>query len=205
MKKSFSPSSIFWILGGLVLLLAFGRLFISFPAKKLPVLGQSGEFNLTERSGKKVTLRDLSGKVWIGDFIFTRCAGICPLMSGHMRRLQEALKGSQDLRFVSFSVDPEYDTPEKLSAYAQKFGADPEKWLFLTGDKKELFELSLKHFHLGVGDAPPEERTDPDQVVTHSTRFVLVDREGFIRGYYDSAQVKNMDKLVLDAKRLLKE
>ncbi len=203
MKKQFSVSSIFWALGGLVLLLAFARFFI--PAKSLPVLGSSGNFDLTERSGKKITLEDLRGKVWIGDFIFTRCAGICPIMSGHMKRLQEELKNEKELRFVSFSVDPEHDTPEKLAEYAKRYNADPEKWFFLTGDKNAIFELSLKHFYLGVGDAPLEERPAPDQVVTHSSRFVLVDRQGRIRGYYDSAQPENMEKLAKDARRLLKE
>lgn len=203
--RKIAVSSIFGILGGLVLLFALGRAILHHPEKKLPFLGQAGAFELTEKSGKKVTLGDLNGKIWIGDFIFTRCMGICPIMSNHMKRIQEELKDQSGVRFVSFSVDPEHDTPEKLTEYAKRFNADPEKWLFLTGDKKTIFDLSLQHFHLGVGEVPEEERPSPDQFVSHSSRFVLVDRQGGIRGYYDSAETGSVDQLIRDARKLAKE
>ena len=200
-----SVSSIFWLLGAAVLVLAFFRCLHPAPKKPLPVLGQAGAFELTEKSGAKVRLEDLAGKVWIADFVFTRCAGICPLMSGHMKKLQEQLKDAEGMRFVSFSVDPDYDTPEKLSEYAARFKADPSKWLFLTGSKEIIFRLSQQHFHLGVSDVPEADRPAPDQGVTHSSRFVLVDKRGGIRGYYDSAQPETLKNLAADARGLLKE
>ena len=194
-----------WLAGFFVLLLAFGKLV--FPKvfnnlKPLPALGQVQDFHLTDRSGKEISLEDLKGRPWVASFIFTRCAGICPMMSGHMRRLQDSLK-KEDVRFVSFSVDPEYDTVDRLKEYAKRFQADPEKWFFLTGDKKVIFNLSLKSFYLGVGDVAPGEQAAPDQVVTHSSRFALVDARGMIRGYYDGDKPESLDGLLGDIKSLL--
>jgi protein SCO1 len=172
---------------------------------QLPVLGEVAGFEFTERNGEKKTLADLRGKVWIADFIFTRCAGICPLMSGKMAKIQKELKASPGIRFVSFSVDPEYDTPEVLKRYAERYQADAERWFFLTGDKKQIFDLSLQHFRLGVGDIPEEDREALDQAVQHSSKFVLVDGEGKIRGYYSSEDEASLVKLAADAKELATE
>lgn len=170
----------------------------------LPVYGTVEDFSLTERSGKKVTLADLKGRVWIADFIFTRCGGICPMMSAKMRTLQEHFKNQPGIRFVSFSVDPERDTPQVLTKYATHFNADTGKWLFLTGDKEQLFNLSEQHFHLGVSDIPLAEREAPDQSVNHSSKFALVDGQGKIRGYYASEEEASLGQLQKDAERLLK-
>jgi len=172
-------------------------------SKNLPVYGTIPDFRLTERNGTTVTLKDLQGKIWVADFIFTRCSGICPMMSSHMKLLQSELR-VPDIAFVSFSVDPEYDTPAILENYAKRFHADPEKWLFLTGDKIKLHELSQQHFHLGVSDIPEAERTAPDQTVEHSSKFVLVDKAGQIRGYYGSEEPNFQEHLVKDMKILEK-
>lgn len=183
-----------------ILFLSQGR---PLTKKPLPVYGQVVEFSLTERSGRIVTLGDLKGKTWIADFIFTRCAGICPMMSSKMLRLQQMLQNRPDIRLVSFSVDPARDTPEVLETYAKRFQADPERWLFLTGDKAQIFKLSEQHFHLGVADIPESERQDDlDQSVSHSSKFALVDPEGQIRGYYASEDESAMQQLVRDAKEL---
>lgn len=196
--------SFLWLAGFFVLLLAFGKMILPKFFKNihpLPVLGQVADFRLTERSGKEISLQDLKGKPWIADFIFTRCAGICPMMSGHMRKLQDSLK-KNDIRFVSFSVDPEYDNVERLKEYAARFQADPEKWFFLTGDKKVIFNLSLKSFYLGVGDVAPGEEAAPDQVVTHSSRFALVDADGAVRGYYDGDKPEALESLLRDIRKI---
>lgn len=194
----------FWFLILFVLttlaLIAAGTLH--WKPRELPVYGEIRDFRLTERSGRTVTQQDLDGKIWIADFIFTRCGGICPMMSAKMRAVQEKLKHYPDVRFVSFSVDPEYDTPEVLTKYAQHFSADPQKWLFLTGDKQQLFNLSSQHFHLGVGEIPPAEREAPDQSVDHSSKFALVDAEGKIRGYYASEDAGFLDQLARDVNHL---
>ncbi len=169
--------------------------------ESLPVYSEIGSFELTERSGAAMSNRDLLGKVWIADFIFTRCGGPCPLMSANMKNLETALTG-QNIKLVSFTVDPEYDTPERLTVYASRFGSGAESWLFLTGEKKTIHDLSRQHFLLGVTEIPEEERQDSEDAIMHSTRFVLVDKEGRIRGYYESTESGALEKLVRDAKAL---
>lgn len=177
----------------------------SVSAPSLPVYGTVPDVVLTERSGKPMNLADLRGKVWIADFIFTHCAGPCPLMSGYMRTIQERVQSHPDIQLVSFSVDPDRDTPEVLSEYAKKYDASPTQWLFLTGDKQQIFKLTQESFHLGVADVVPEERQNENQVVSHSTKFVLVDKQGQIRGYYDSENPSSIQQLINDAVLLTTE
>lgn len=118
-------------------------------------------FTLIERSGRKVTLADLSGKVWIADFIWTRCPDACPLLSAVMAQLQAEFHDERDLRLVSISVDPEFDTPAVLTSYAAKFHADPDRWLFLTGEKETIYRLVLEGFRLLVLD-PADVKTSHD-------------------------------------------
>ncbi len=165
----------------------------------LPVFGKVPDFSLIQSNGKKMTKADLEGKIWIADFIFTRCAGVCPLMSSKMRQLAKELETETDIRFVSFSVDPAYDTPEILAKYAARFEAPEGRWFFLTGDQEQIFRLSNQHFHLGASEVPPEEREAMDQTVRHSAKFVLVDGQGQIRGYYDSEEQNFGQKIVKDA------
>ena len=155
------------------------------------------EFSLVERSGKTVTRHDLAGKVWVADFIFTNCGGTCPMMSEEMRKLQDVLP--PEIHMVSFTVDPSRDTAEVLAKYAQKFGADENRWWFLTGERQALYDLSIKGFKLALEDTGGT-RTEP---ITHSTRFALVDRQGMIRGYYGGTEDEELKRLSADAKKLL--
>jgi protein SCO1/2 len=155
------------------------------------------DFTLTERSRRSVTRQDLEGQVWIADFIFTRCAGICPVMSSNMQKLQERLPG--EVRLVSFSVDPSNDTPEVLTEYAKRYKADADRWLFLTGDPATMQKLSVDGFKLALD---PTGGTEAEPI-THSSRFVLVDRKGHIRGYYGTEEADALDRLIADAKKLL--
>jgi cytochrome oxidase Cu insertion factor (SCO1/SenC/PrrC family) len=147
------------------------------------------DFKLTERSGKTMDRDDLKGKVWIASFVFTRCSGPCPQITGTMAELQKELANFPDLRLVTFTVDPERDTPQALRDYANRFGADPERWLFLTGDKAKIHELSEKGFLLGVGEVQGSART-PGNEFDHSTRLTLVDRQGRIRGYFNGRNLQ---------------
>ena len=155
------------------------------------------DFTLTERSNRRVTRQDLAGKVWVADFIFTRCAGICLTMSANMQKLQDRLPA--EVRLVSFSVDPINDTPEVLTEYAKRYNADPERWLFLTGDPEGVQNLSIDGFKLALD---PSSGTEAEPI-THSSRFALVDRDGHIRGYYGTEDADALDRLVADAKSLL--
>ncbi len=171
----------------------------------LPVMFSVPEFALTERSKEEVTLADLDGKVWIADFFFTSCAGPCALMSANMAKLQEQLADAGDLRFVSITVDPKRDTPEELRKYASKFKADRGRWLFLTGKREAIYDLCAeKGFRLA---APKTDAaaTDDGHLIVHSTRFVLVDRAGQIRGYYDGTDDDDVKRIAADARRLIEE
>lgn len=164
------------------------------PTPALPVIAHIPDFSLTERSGRTVTRGDLQGRVWVADFIFTNCAGPCPLMSQRMARLQKLIADQPSVRLVSVSVDPDRDTPSALAAYAGKFGADPDRWLFLTGEKQAIHEMIAKGFLLAVDDGF-DVQSGERGIITHSTKFVLVDRQGRIRGYYDGADPSTPEQL----------
>ena len=162
----------------------------------VPVYSTVPDFTLTERSDRTITRKDLAGKIWVADFIFTHCAGICPTMSANMEKLQARLP--KDVRLVSFSVDPQNDTPAVLTEYARRYNADPERWLFLTGDPQVMQKLSIEGFKLAMD---PTSGTEIEPI-THSSRFALVDREGRIRGYYGMEDADSLDRIVADAGRL---
>jgi protein SCO1/2 len=155
------------------------------------------DFSLTDQTGATVTLADLKKSVWVADFIFTNCAGTCPMMTSAMRKLQTALP--EGVRMVSITVDPSRDTPKVLATYAAEHGAARDRWLFLTGDKQALYDLCIKGFKLALDDSSGSVA----EPITHSTRFVLVDKQGNIRGYYSGTEDEALKRLVEDAKTLL--
>ena len=162
----------------------------------LPELGSVPAFDLTREDGKPFNSgSQLQGQVWIADFIFTNCPGPCPRMTQHMKRVQDQTAGIDHLKLVSFTVDPERDSPEVLAAYGKRFGAEPGRWYFLTGTREALHHLSREVFKLG--DVAPD--------LEHSTRFVLVDKKSRIRGYYSTTEPSFIAKLLNDAKALVKE
>jgi protein SCO1 len=152
------------------------------------------DFALTERSGDSVRRADLLGKTWVAAFIFTRCAGPCTQVSGAMAHLQHDLAGVDGVVLVSFTVDPDYDRPEVLRAYAKRFLADPIRWLFLTGNQEEIYRLAHDSFHLGV-EKNQEPNVQPGFQVVHSTRLALVDPAGRIRGYFDGTDPADVPRL----------
>jgi len=162
-----------------------------------PRMGALPDFRLTEPSGRPLSLADLRGRPWVADFIFTRCGGACPAMTARMARLRRDL--STDVAFVSFTVDPAHDTPEVMARYAATFRAD-ESWHFLTGPQKDLYDLSVGGFKLAAMEVPAaEQAVGGDGPFLHSSKFVLVDAEGVIRGYYDSTDEQAMRALLADA------
>ncbi len=183
-----------FLLGGIVLTRA---VFSPPPSAPPLVYGIVPAFSLTDQQGRALTSADLHGRVWIADFIFTSCAGQCLLMSDQMTGLQRTFHNENGIRFVSFSVDPEHDTPEILSAYAQRHGADA-RWHLVTGDRAAMTALCRDGFRLALG-----EGVSPREPIAHSVRLVLVDRADRIRGYYDAAEASAMAHLREDARRLL--
>jgi protein SCO1 len=163
----------------------------------VPAFEMTGVTTLGERPLRQ---KDLLGHPWIADFIFTSCGGPCPIMSGKMAALQRVLP--PDVRLVSFTVDPDHDTPAVLKDYAGRFHADPTRWTFARGDKEMLYKLVSQGFRLSVAErhgAPPETR------IMHNTHFVLVDSRGVVRGFYDSHVDSFMENLRRDVNRLISE
>ena len=137
------------------------------------------DFALTERNGETITKDDMLGKVWVASFIFTNCAGPCPKVTATMARLQKELDlaNQPNLRFVTFTIDPKRDTPTVLQEYAKHFQADPERWLFLTGDEKTIHELSVEGFKL-LSERSPQPNPPLGQEFDHSTKLCVVDKNG---------------------------
>ena len=159
-----------------------------------------GSFRLIERSGRPVTEADLADRVWVADFIFTRCKMSCPRITTVMKGLQDRLAGT-GVRLVSLSVDPEHDTPPVLTRYAETFRADPDRWWFLTGPEEEVFDLILNRFHISVAKTDEAGRAEGAEAVAHSNRLVLVDRGNMVVGVFDSDDKEALDKLVASARR----
>jgi len=186
------------------------------PLEGLQVFGTVPPFSLVERSGERVTREDLMGEVWIVNFIYTHCPDTCPLQTANMALLQRDLEDVRNLRLVSITVDPERDIPPVLKEYADRYKADPNRWLFLTGEKDAIYRLAQEGFRLSVVD--PEQRADrplfapalvfahhgeTEKQFIHSSRFVLVDRQAQIRGYYQSTDDDALQRLRRDVRILL--
>ena len=160
----------------------------------LPVYNTVPQFTLTDQSGAAFDSSNLDKHIWVADFMFTSCPGPCPRMSSQMRQVQTALAYA-DVKILSFTIDPEHDTPQVLTDYAVRYAARPDIWHFLTGSVATLQHLDRDVFQLG----------DIDGTLQHSTRFILVDRKSRIRGFYQTSQPNEVPRLIADAKSLLRE
>jgi protein SCO1/2 len=178
-----APLSLALLLGGCV------------KPRDLPVFGEVPEFQLTAQTGQPFDSKLLDGRVWVADFIFTTCTGPCPMMTTHMRQIQNSTLETPDVMLVSITVDPAHDTPPVLTAYARHFQQDPARWYFLTGEAERLNDLGVHAFKLNSVDGS----------LTHSTRFVLVDRRRRIRGFYTTGEDAFMPQLMHDIRQLEKE
>ena len=161
--------------------------------------GKVPAFQLTNQDGRPFGSADVQGKIWIADFIYTLCPGPCPMISSRMSELQKPLEKT-DVHLVSFSVDPEKDTPQVLRGYAEQLHAEPGRWDFLTGSKTTIYDLSRNGFKLAAF-----ERDQETGLPVHSTRMILVGRDGVIRGYYDAGEADAITKLLADTHHLLRE
>jgi len=153
----------------------------------LPVYGLVAPFTLTNQDNRAVNLSDLRGQVWIGDIIFTRCPGPCLKMTRQMQELQNALPPGGGAKLVSLTTDAAYDSPTVLKAYAQRFQADPKRWMFLTGNPSEIANLAIDSLKLTAIPKKPEERESAADLFVHSTIFVLVDKQARLRGIFETS------------------
>ncbi len=169
----------------------------------LKVYGTVPEFSLIERRGHQISLSDLKGKIWVANFIYTNCQDTCPVQSAQMKLIQDEFAKEKTLRLVSITVDPDRDTPKVLTEYAKRFGASPDRWLFLTGEREQLYRLVQEGFRLSA--VPVSRDGDASSIIAHSSRAVLVDSEARIRGYYPGTAADAVTRLRRDLKKLLKK
>jgi protein SCO1/2 len=224
---SVSAGAMVWLRAG-----PASRIVVENAPRPLEVYFEVPRFSLIDLNRHRITREDLLGRVWIANFIFTSCRTTCPRQSATMAQLQRDLAPGPDLRLVSITVDPDHDTPEVLTAYAERFHADPQYWLFLTGEEKAIYSLALKGFRLSAtrvqaSEDSPIERAfastppaplhgqpqggfptvgindDSRDDLVHDARFALVDRSARIRGYYSSLDPDAIARLVRDVKTLL--
>jgi protein SCO1/2 len=212
--------------------ICFCLIFIANCAKvkqePLPVFGTLPDFSLMERSGRPLGLNELRGKLWVADFIFTNCAGTCPIMTTAMTEIQKQALAERwdDVRLVSITVDPERDSLEVLQRFADGYGAIKDRWYFLTGDGAAIQQLANKGFLLSTatstggwtearrhgstgarrhGSTGARRHGSAEEPIIHSNRFVLVDRQGRIRGYYDGTDEEGVKQLLQALHRLYNE
>jgi cytochrome oxidase Cu insertion factor (SCO1/SenC/PrrC family) len=173
------------------------------PLEGLKVYGTVSGFSLIDQRGHQISLSEFKGKIWVADFIYTNCQDTCPVQSARMRLIQDEFAKEKDLRLVSITVDPDRDTPEVLTEYAKRFGASSDRWLFLTGEKDQLYRLTQEGFRLSA--VPVSSDENANRIIAHSSRFVLVDSEARIRGYYPGTDADAVARLHSDLKALLSE
>lgn len=191
-----------FVIAGL-LIAGAGRLFRASERRTsdaMTPLGTVPDFTFTTQEGKPLSKADLLGKVWIADFIFTRCPGPCPVMSSRMAEISRELGKAKEVRLVSVTVDPEHDTPSVLRGYADRLQADPGRWIFLTGTREKIGDFTTK----GMLQALATDPSDPANTV-HSTRFLVIDREGRIRSVRRLDEPELVQKLLMDIGNLLRE
>lgn len=190
---------LFWILiVGTLASYPMALAFLNAAPEPPKVLSQLPDFSVIDQNGEAFGLQRMAGKVWIANFIFTRCPTICVQLTEEMERIQIRLKhANRQIQLVSFSVDPDYDTPERLKTYGARFRAQPWLWTFVTGPIDSLKKVIIDGFKISMGR---EEGTPPDDILSifHGTKLVLVDRQGGIRGYYDADRA-GVDRLLVEA------
>ena len=205
-RSSFGP--VLW-LGGLLIVAVLAYRFFSSgtisPSSELRRINTVPPFALTERSGRTITNKDLLGKIWVADFIYTTCPGPCPLVTSSMERVQTSVAGDPQVQLVTFTVDPEDDTPAVLAKYADQYHADPNRWWFLTGPEKAIYSLIQNGFFQVVQDNRGQPAQEGQFTVTHSTQLVLIDAAGDVRGSYDGLSSDGRGDLLQGIKTLEKE
>jgi protein SCO1 len=152
----------------------------------LPLLGQVSDFTLTNQDGKITTLADLSNHVWVADIIFTRCAGPCPRMTAQMKSLQNLLPAKNEAKLVTLTTDPDNDTPAVMKKYGERFNADFNRWIFLTGTKKEIAGLASGSLKLSAVPVPLDDQKSVADLFIHTTIFVVVDKHARLRGIFET-------------------
>ncbi len=175
--------------------------------KRLPIYGNPGhhveQFSFTDQDGKTITEKDMDGKIYVTEFFFSTCEGICPKMNENMTLIAQEFRGQNDIAILSHTVKPEEDSVARLKEYSLKFDTDPNQWHFLTGPRDDLYKMAINSYLVPVDIDSSDKNKLPEFI--HSERFVLVDKEKQVRGAYDGTKVADVKRLIEDIKELRKE
>jgi protein SCO1/2 len=199
-----------WIVFGIlfaviaVIFALFARQRLTTAKSALPVYAVLQDFALTNQNNAVVTLDDLRGKVWVADIIFTRCPGPCRRMTKDMARLQDLWPKDAPVRFVSLTSDPEFDTPAVLKRYAEEHKADPARWDFLTGTKRQIVDAAANLKFVRV-EKDAKDRESVDDLFIHSTTFMIIDKRGQIRSVVETDQPDSLTRVRALVDELLRD
>lgn len=210
MKKK-NKTAIFLIIFFIALTTAFVTYtfrFMKKPEKLAVISANTGHhvqpFKFVNQEGDTITNEDVKGKIYVVEYFFTTCKGICPKMNENMSKVYEAFRGNDDVMILSHSVDPKKDTVGAMKAYSQRFDADAKQWMFLTGTKKDLYEAAYYSYLISAVEDTSVVDIESDFI--HTDRFVLVDKDGYLRGrFYTGTDINEVNQLIGDIKLLLKE
>ena len=202
MKKK----TVFYIAFFTVLVVAFyftmTSLIPGFGKPRLSPISTVQPFQFINQDGELVTQKDLAGKVYVAEYFFTTCKGICPKMTDQLQRVYAKYNGEPEFRIVSHTCDPETDSSAQLKQYAIKLGVDTKKWMFLTGRKDSLYNMARFSYKI---DDPANNLKSAEEDFLHTQFFALVDKEGNVRKIYDGIKASEVDAMMSDIKKLLKE
>lgn len=193
---------------GFFAVLAVGFYFVltlvipDFGKKKSPPISYVRPFSFANQDGKPITEKDMAGKVYVAEFFFTTCKGICPKMNNNMKLVYEELKSENDFFILSHTCDPENDSVQQMKKYADSLGVDTRKWIFLTGGKKELYDAARIGYTI---DDPANNLKSIDDDFLHTQFWALVDRNGDVIKIYDGLKQSEVKQLIRDARKLVKQ
>lgn len=201
--QRFFGSPIPWVVAvALMMSVSIGRAMLIELPEPLPVLGTLPQFELTDQHGRRYGTNDLRGKAWVANFIFTRCPTVCPAFTAKMASIQHRARAlGNAFHLVSFSVDPEHDTPQRLAEFAKGYRVNPRAWSFVTGPIDDVKKIVIEGLKVAMGNEDPQGNFEG---IFHGSHFVLIDPLGQIRGYYDSSDVAAVDNVLNDVGWLLR-
>jgi protein SCO1/2 len=193
---------------GIAALVIANRQLVRMKADRLPVIGEDkahiiAPFSFVNQQGKVITNADVAGKINVVSYFFATCRGICPAMNRNMQKVYTAYESDKNVIFLSHTVDPKRDSVPALNAYGKLMEADPTHWMFLTGDKKKLYDMARYSYLISAGDDTTGLSIDADFI--HDQQFTLVDGAGRIRGFYDGLDSLRVQQLILDITKLKAE
>lgn len=193
--------SLFFVGLAVTFYLLASKLIPGFDEKKFPPVGKVGPFSFTNQNGNKVTNKDVEGKVYVAEYFFTTCTGICPVMHGNMKKVYEKFKGQKDFLILSHTCDPAKDSVGRLKVYADSMGVDTKQWIFLTGRKDSLYNMARLSYAI---DDPANNLTNQEDDFLHTQFWALVDRKGNVRKIYDGLKKKEVNQIMNDIAEELK-